>query len=89
MKYYVELEKALRIVDTVSSDEGIRKKCKAIRRRLKELEVVEVVCCKECKQWQRNVGLKVSPNGHCFYHGIETNGLDYCSYGEKKEGAKE
>lgn len=34
---YIELEKALHIVDVISSDEGIKRKCKAIRKRLKEL----------------------------------------------------
>lgn len=39
---YVELKKVLRIVDTVSSDEGIKKKYKAIRKRLKELPVYKL-----------------------------------------------
>ena len=39
---YIELKKALHIVDTVSSDEGIKKKCKAIRKRLKELPTEDV-----------------------------------------------
>lgn len=46
---YVELKKALHIVDTVSSDEGIRRKCKAIRKRLKELPVVDSVEVKHGK----------------------------------------
>ena len=39
---HVELKDVLHIVDTVSSDKGIRRKCKAIRKRLKELPVVEM-----------------------------------------------
>lgn len=39
---YIELEKALHIVDVISSDEGIKRKCKAIRKRLKELPTVNV-----------------------------------------------
>ncbi len=46
---------------------------------------VEVVPCKDCKQWCRNSGITESPNAHCFYHDIETNGYDYCSYGERKD----
>lgn len=49
-------------------------------------DVVEVVRCKECQQWRRNIGFVDSPNGHCFYHYITTNGHDFCSYGEKMDG---
>lgn len=43
-----------------------------------------VVRCKDCDAWKRNVGIVDSPNGHCFEHDIDTNGQDFCSYGEKK-----
>ena len=42
------------------------------------------VRCKECKEWIRNTGIVDSPNGHCFYHDEETNGHDFCSYGERR-----
>lgn len=45
---------------------------------------VEVVMCKNCTNWVRNVGVSDSPNGICFYHDICTNGEDYCSYGEEE-----
>ena len=48
------------------------------------VDAVEVVRCKDCKQWRRNVGIVDSPNGHCFCHDIETNGNDFCSYGERR-----
>ena len=48
--------------------------------------IKEVVRCKDCKQWSRNIGIADSPNGHCFCHDIETNGHDFCSYGERREG---
>lgn len=41
-----------------------------------------VVRCKDCAAWKRNVGIVDSPNGHCFEHDIDTNGQDFCSYGE-------
>lgn len=44
------------------------------------------VRCGGCKQWIRNTGIVDSPNGHCFYHDEETNGHDFCSYGERSEG---
>ena len=47
-------------------------------------DVVPVVRCKDCKQWQRNNGIAESPNGHCFNHDIDTNGHDFCSYGERR-----
>ena len=49
------------------------------------VDAVEVVRCKDCKQWCRNSGITESPNGHCFNHDIETNGYDFCSYGERKD----
>ena len=44
----------------------------------------ELLRCKDCKQWSRNSGIAESPNGHCFYHDIDTNGYDFCSYGERR-----
>lgn len=48
-------------------------------------DVAEVVRCKDCDAWKRNVGIVDSPNGHCFEHDIDTNGQDFCSYGERRE----
>ena len=48
------------------------------------VDAVEVVRCRDCKQWSRNSGIAESPNGHCFCHDIETNGHDFCSYGERR-----
>ena len=54
------------------------------------VDFVEVVRCKDCTSWQRNIGFIDSPNGHCFYHCEDTNQYDFCSYGEKalKERSK-
>lgn len=51
-------------------------------------DVAPVVRCKDCQNWNRNVGLTDSPNGHCFEHDIDTNGRDFCSYGEQMRQAK-
>ena len=51
----------------------------------KTVDAVEVVRCKDCKQWCRNNGITDSPNGNCFYHDATTNGHDFCSYGERKD----
>lgn len=48
-------------------------------------DVAPVVRCEDCQNWKRNVGLTDSPNGHCFEHDIDTNGRDFCSYGERKD----
>ena len=53
------------------------------------IDVVPVVRCKDCQNWKRNVGLTDSPNGHCFEHDIDTNGQDFCSYGERRDGGPE
>lgn len=60
-------------------------------RRLHEVpaaDVAPVVRCKDCQHWKRNAGLTDSPNGHCFEHDIDTNGRDFCSYGERMRQAK-
>lgn len=54
-------------------------------RKLPAADVAPVVRCKDCQNWKRNVGLADSPNGHCFEHDIDTNGRDFCSYGERKD----
>jgi hypothetical protein len=48
------------------------------------VDAVEVVRCKDCIQWKRNIGFTNRPNGYCFYHCIDTNGFDFCSFGEKE-----
>ena len=48
------------------------------------VDAVPVVRCKDCKQWRRNTGFTDNPNGHCFYHDIDANGFDFCSYGERR-----
>lgn len=61
----------------------------AIERDVRDMpaaDVVPVVRCKDCKSWKRNVGITDSPNGHCFEHDIDTNGQDFCSYGEPRKG---
>lgn len=62
--------------------------CKAVESVFRDMpaaDVAPVVRCKDCQNWKRNVGLTDSPNGHCFEHDIDTNGRDFCSYGERKD----
>lgn len=51
-------------------------------RKLPAADVAEVVRCRDCVAWKRNVGIVDSPNGHCFEHDIDTNGREFCSFGE-------
>ena len=50
------------------------------------VDAVEVVRCKDCKYWQdNNDGY---PHGECRWgHGETPDANDFCSYGERKEGA--
>lgn len=49
------------------------------------IDAVVVTRCKDCDAWKRNVGIVDSQNGHCFEHDIDTNGQDFCSYGERRK----
>ena len=49
------------------------------------VDAVEVTRCKDCENWRRNIGFVDSPNGHCFYLDCDSNGYDFCSYGERRE----
>ena len=50
------------------------------------VDAVEVVRCKDCKYWQdNNDGY---PHEECrWWHGETPDDNDFCSYGERKEGA--
>ena len=49
-------------------------------------DLVEVIRCKDCKYWQdNNDGY---PHEECRWgHGETPDANDFCSYGERKEGA--
>ena len=49
------------------------------------IDAVVVTRCKDCDAWKRNVGIVDSQNGHCFENDIDTNGQDFCSYGERRK----
>lgn len=91
MTEYIEREATIDFIKNNTPTINGETTMECVERSLKNVpaaDVVEVVRCKDCKQWQRNVGFIDSPNGHCFYLDIEMNGSDFCSYGEKKkEGA--
>ena len=95
---YVKLKDVLHIVDTVSSDKGIRKKCKAIRKRLKELpakDVEKVVRCKDCDFGKSDdesgvvlCSCRNAPWDNKYVDYFAMSPFDYCSFGVRKEGVK-
>ena len=93
MSEYIEREALIKSLEFVTNDTTcpihIAAEIDQIIAQEPAADVVEVVRCKECKQWRRNIGFVDSPNGHCFYHYIDTNGNDFCSYGEKMDGKGE
>ena len=86
MTDYISREAALK-----AANEWVNEACMAPVMRVSRLfdklakvpaaDVAEVVRCKDCDAWKRNVGIVDSPNGHCFEHDIDTNGQDFCSWG--------
>lgn len=90
MPKYIELEKALHVLDNVMSDEGIKHKGKAIRKRLNELpgeDVVEV----EHGEWKTKFPPLCGLSNYCSECGQLNAPFSYCpSCGakmDKKEGA--
>lgn len=89
---YISREAALK-----AANEWVNEACMAPVMRVSRLfdklqkvpaaDVAEVVRCKDCDAWKRNVGIVDSPNGHCFNHDIDTNGQDFCSWARPNERA--
>lgn len=73
---YISREAALEITTRTCGDYAA---AFAEIRKLPAADVAEVVRCKDCDAWKRNVGIVDSPNGHCFEHDIDTNGQAFCS----------
>jgi hypothetical protein len=87
MPKYVKLKLVLHILDLVMTDDSIRHTGKAIRKRLKELPVVDVVevCrCHECEYGIPINGTEVK----CDLYGIDRWYENYCSDGQRR-GAEE
>ena len=75
---YISREAALEVTTRTCGDYAA---AFAEIRKLPAADVAEVVRCRDCDAWKRNVGIVDSPNGHCFKHNIDTNGQDFCSWG--------
>ena len=84
---YISREAALKDFESCNAENPnwTPQRVKTLLLRQPAADVAEVVRCKDCQNWKRNVGLTDSPNGHCFEHDIDTNGRDFCSYGERKD----
>ena len=62
-------------------DTEVEKHCKVFK---PKADFVEVVRCEDCKRWSKNSNLPTDTSGLCFYHHIDTDEKDFCSYGERK-----
>lgn len=82
MAEYIERDKIFSVWRSMPTSASVASLAKAIHL----TPAIAVVLCKDCTRWSRNRGVVDSPNGHCFCHDIETNGYDFCSYGERSEG---
>ena len=59
---------------------------KSILHSVKPIDAVPVLRCKDCKYWQDNNDSY--PHEECRWgHGETPDANDFCSYGERKEGA--
>ena len=97
MPEYRKLKDVFHILDLVVTDDSIKHKGKAIRKRLKELpteDVEKVVRCKDCQFAESNGGdcnstLPITYRNYvCEINETKYITLDFCSYGKRKEGAK-
>lgn len=81
---YISRKAALKDFEASNADNPrwTPQRVKTLLLRQPAADVAEVVRCRGCVAWKRNVGIVDSPNGHCFEHDINTNGQDFCSYGE-------
>ena len=80
---YIRREAALKDFESCNAENPnwTPQRVKTLLLRQRTADVAEVVRCKDCDAWKRNVGIVDSPNGHCFEHDIDTNGQDFCSWG--------
>ena len=87
MDEYIEREAAIRVVNGQSSLTMTRSSLIDSISKLPADDVAPVVRCKDCKYWQdNNDGY---PHEECRWgHGETPDANDFCSYGERKEGAE-
>ena len=101
MAEYIEREAAIRVVNGQSSLTMTRRSLIDSIGKLPAADVVPVVRCRECKHWGDEDGKLQSSDGvlfaRCKIHNYLLDGRhtgwcptdnDFCSYGERKEGAE-
>lgn len=97
MSDYIDREKFIKLLVNRDLREISTKTIGECLDKAEVADVVEVVRCKGCRHFQRNVLRKVNGVpiivGHemCDFwgDGCKTNENDYCSYGERKDGESE
>ena len=50
------------------------------------IDAVEVVRCRDCKHWLKDVTVCTGFVGRCDFANYMVNAKGYCSYGERKDG---
>lgn len=97
MAEYIERQKLINAIPIVNEDKqislyGAVADFIVIASSIPTADVVEVVRCKDCKFFGKNRPYRDNklPFAFCdkFHHNITTDD-DFCSYGERKEGAEE
>lgn len=63
---------------------------KEVLRNAPTVDAVLVVRCGECKQWSKrhDCNGNILIDGHCDYWHGRRHSMDFCSYGERKDGEK-
>ena len=90
-KVHIERGAAYEITETEGKRIGMtvcnRLNCKALLRHVPAADVVEVVRCEKCAHFRRNQFANSAIDG-CMRLGFTPcRPDDYCSYGERKDGA--
>ena len=80
---YISREAALKDFESCNAENPnwTPQRVKTLLLRQRAADVAEVVRCRDCDDWKRNVGIVDSQNGHGFEQDIDTNGQDFCSWG--------
>ena len=83
MSRYIDADKALEDADTIDPKyKTLIEQVKRIINAQPSADVVEVVRCKDCIEYEHSVPYC----GNCSMTGSIVRGDEFCSYGERKDG---
>ena len=61
-----------------------RKECRLMLYEVQSADVVEVVLCRDCRNWDKSDGYRTL--GRCKVWNTDRGWKEYCSEGERKDG---